>query len=460
MFVTAETVAVEAFDHFPNPAKLIHKVPAPLQDNLDFPSISNLPVREIIRDRLVSIDTEEPEADEENAFFVADLGEIYRQQQRWVRLLPRIEPFFAVKCNPDPIISRLLASLGTGFDCASKAEIQQTLSLGVDPSRVIYANPCKQGSFIRYAAQHGVKKMTFDNLEELQKIKRFFPDAELVLRILADDSKSICKLGLKFGASLDSTEHLLRSAKELDLNVIGVSFHVGSGCFDEQAFSDAVQRARNVFDQAAEIGYEFTLLDVGGGFPGANVQDGITFEKVAAILGPAVDRLFPAHVRVIAEPGRYYVASAFTLATNVIARRTVMRDREGKGGNEGGIAGMPTGDDHLSYMYYINDGMYGSFNCVMFDHQLVHPQVLLKSGVFSYGERFDEPEFGCSVWGPTCDSIDCIVRNANLPQLDVGDWVYFENMGAYTVCAASQFNGFRKSNIVYTNTEFVSEYGA
>lgn len=120
------------------------------------------------------------------------------------------------------MISRLLASLGTGFDCASKAEIQQTLSLGVDPSRLIYANPCKQASFIRYAAQHGVKKMTFDNVEELEKIKRFFPEAELVLRILTDDSKSLCKLGLKFGASLDSTGYLLRTAKELELNVIGI----------------------------------------------------------------------------------------------------------------------------------------------------------------------------------------------------------------------------------------------
>lgn len=107
---------------------------------------------------------------------------------------------------------------------------------------------------------------------------------------------------------------------------------------------------------------------------------------------------------------------------------------------------------------YINDGMYGSFNCVMFDHQVVYPQVLMKSGVFTFGEKFDEAEFGCSVWGPTCDSIDCIVRNANLPQLEVGDWIYFENMGAYTVCAASQFNGFRKSKIHYTNTESVGDY--
>ncbi|RUS17003.1 hypothetical protein BC937DRAFT_90548 [Endogone sp. FLAS-F59071] len=103
---------------------------------------------------------------------------------------------------------------------------------------------------------------------------------ELVLRILTDDPKSLCKLGLKFGASLDSTGYILRTAKELELNVIGISR------FDENAFGDAVVRVCKVFDQAAEIGCNFTLLV--GGFPNANIQDGITFEKVAAILGPVV----------------------------------------------------------------------------------------------------------------------------------------------------------------------------
>ena len=110
------------------------------------------------------------------------------------------------------------------------------------------------------------------------------------------------------------------------------------------------------------------------------------------------------------------------------------------------------------YTDYINDGVYGSFNCLMFDHQVVHPQVLMRSGVFVDGKLDDEIELGCSIWGPTCDSIDCIARDINLPQLDVGDWIYFENMGAYTICAASQFNGFRKSRVHYTNTESVRNY--
>lgn len=411
------------------------------------PKVHELPIDHMFHARLASFDPESEDTEAENAFYVADLGEVYRQHQRWKALLPRIEPFFAMKCNPDPMVMRLLASLGTGFDCASKNEIQSVLEMGVNPSRIIYANPCKQNSFVKYAYQNQVRMMTFDNAEELYKIKKFHPNAQLVLRILTDDSKSLCKLGLKFGAPLDTTGALLETAQALELDVIGISFHVGSGCFDANAFGEAVIRARRVFDQAKAYGFDFKFLDVGGGFPSAHVTEGITFEKVAAILGSTVDAHFESDVRVIAEPGRYYVGSAFTLATQVIARRTIQRDLSDE------IFSVQE-NQNPSHMYYINDGMYGSFNCIMFDHQICEPKVLLKDGVFSYkSENKEEPLAYASVWGPTCDSIDCISAKAALPLMETGDWLYFDNMGAYTITAASQFNGFRKSEVLYTTTE-------
>jgi ornithine decarboxylase len=223
-----------------------------------------------------------------------------------------------VKCNPDPYVLRLLAALGTGFDCASNGEIRQVLDLGgVDPSRIIFANPCKATSFVRSAAKAGVDLMTFDNLDELYKIARTHPAAKLVLRILTDDSKSLCALGIKFGAPLATVPALLSKARELRLAVVGVSFHVGSGCYDPSTFTDAVRRARTVFDMGREAGYNFGLLDVGGGFEDA------TFEKTARVLTEAINAYFPdrRELKVIAEPGRFYVSKAFTLATNIIARR-------------------------------------------------------------------------------------------------------------------------------------------
>ncbi|KAG9013980.1 hypothetical protein FRB93_000361 [Tulasnella sp. JGI-2019a] len=394
--------------------------------------------------------TDAHHADAEKAFFVADLGEVLRQYERWRACLPGVEPFYAVKCNPDPYVLRLLAALGTGFDCASHGEISQVLAIGnVDPSRIIFANPCKATSFIRNATRAGVHKMTFDNTDELYKISRTHPGAELVIRILTDDSKSLCRLGLKFGAPLVTVPALLAKAKELDLNVIGVSFHVGSGCFDSNAFADAVMRARAAFEMGREAGYEFDFLDVGGGFEDGN------FEMTAGVLAAALDKYFPdrTRLRIIAEPGRFFVSTAFTLAVNIIARRAnaALPDQ----------ATDEASNDQPRVMYYVNDGVYGSFNCILFDHQVVQPHVLTNGRSFSPvvpsrdkvngrpGSVSLEPS---SVWGPTCDSIDCVCPLTELPSnLQVGDWLGFENMGAYTICAASQFNGFETSPVTYTS---------
>lgn len=363
----------------------------------------------------------------EDAFFIADLGEIVKKHLRWISMMPRVEPFYAVKCNNESGILQILASLGTGFDCASKAEIEQVLSLGVDPSRIVYANPCKMRSHIKYAREGNVSMMTFDNDEELRKVKDFFPDAHLVIRILPPASKAVCNLGCKYGVPPDEALTLLKKAKQLDLNVIGVSFHVGSGCLEAEAFQKAIMAARKVFDEAQLIGYTLNLLDIGGGFPGFD-QPEINFDEVTCTINSSINKLFPegSGVRIIAEPGRYFAASAYTLAANVIAKREV----------EPSLA-----EDKTRMMYYINDGVYGSFNCILYDHAEIEVDYLK--------DLTTEPTYSSSLWGPTCDGLDCILPQSQMPMLDVGDWVYFQNMGAYTLAAGSTFNGMPRPNVVY-----------
>jgi len=410
---------------------------------------------------LNTLDVDACEAGGEDPFYVGNLAQVYRQHMQWRRLLPRVVPFYAVKCNPEPTVLELLAALGLGFDCASTGEIERVLGLGVSPSRIIYANPCKASSFVRRAAQQGVNLTTVDNLDELDKIKRFHPDCKLAVRVLTDDSKSVCQLGIKYGAPLRDVPAILARARELDLDVVGVSFHVGSGCYDPDAFRDAVVRARRAFDMGAQHGYTFDLLDVGGGFEHDN------FEAIAEVLRSAIDEHFPdadfapggrrvqgrrAGLRIIAEPGRFYVHRAFTLATNVIARRESRRQDADAAREQGG-------EEQAEAMYYQNDGTYGAFNCILFDHQQVQPKVLSLDRAFVYEPALPPPgvapETGdlrpCSVWGPTCDSMDCILRLTHLPRsLSVGDWLVYENMGAYTLCAASGFNGLRPARVRYT----------
>lgn len=365
--------------------------------------------------------------EKDDAFFVANLSDVIEKHKLWTEHLPRVKPFYAVKCNDDPGVLQTLAKLGTGFDCASKNEIQKIRGMKVKPGRIIYANPCKPASHIKYAAKHKVARMTFDNETELHKIKNLYPLAELVLRMLPpDESKAQCQLGMKYGAPLKQVPNLLQVAKQLNLSVIGISFHVGSGCMESAAFPNAVKAAHVAFGFGRQAGYEFSLLDIGGGFPGQPDSD-VSFEEICAELNPALDTYFPATsgIDIIAEPGRFYVASAFSLVVNIIAKRAVPRDKSADA--------ELTPDDQPAFMYYINDGVYGSFNCLLYDHATVKPTLLTAS--------CDELLYTSSVWGPTCDGLDQVLERVELPELFTGDWLLFNNMGAYTLCAASEFNG-------------------
>lgn len=388
-----------------------------------------------------------------DAFFVGDMGDIVRKHKIWSNQLPRVEPFYAVKCNDDEAVLAVLAQLGTGFDCASKGEIQKVMDLGVAQSRIIYANPCKQASHIKYAAAHSVELMTFDNETELHKVQKFHPQAKMVVRILPPaNTKCQCQLGMKFGCHPKKVPQLLRVAKELGVDVVGVSFHVGSGCYDATAYSAAVASARAVFSVAQAEGFHFNLLDIGGGFPGQQSAK-LPFEEICGVLRPALDEHFPEEmgVRIIAEPGRYFVASAFTLALNVIARRAITEDDYDSGDEDSDevdkngdavikTSAAPTGK---TFMYYLNDGVYGSFNCILFDHAVVEPELYDT-------ERFKtEPVYKSSLWGPTCDGLDCIVKECLMPELNAGDWVIFRDMGAYTMSAASTFNGMPKPKMYH-----------
>jgi ornithine decarboxylase len=222
-----------------------------------------------------------------------------------------------VKCNPDGLVLKLLAQLGTGFDCASHAEIEMVLKLGVEPCRIIYANPCKAGSFVRHAHAKGVQMMTFDNQDELEKVAKFHPNARMVLRILTDDSGSLCRLGERSSAPPSRTCVGCWSEPRSSTWPSSAWPSMSAVAAPTLLYTDAVGRAKWTFELGQELGFDFDFLDVGGGFGDDN------FDLLAQGLLAGLDKHFPVGcgVRVIAEPGRYFVTRAFELATNIIARR-------------------------------------------------------------------------------------------------------------------------------------------
>ncbi|XP_053685862.1 ornithine decarboxylase 1-like [Sabethes cyaneus] len=352
----------------------------------------------------------------EEPIHVLYLDDVVEKHRHWMQQLPQVKPFYAIKSNDNPALVQTLATLGTGFDCASKGEIDKVLAAGVSPDRIIFAQPAKPIAALLHAKKHGIKLMTFDGKHELDKIKSHYPEAHLVLRFRYDSDQVFAQLGKKFGCDPGSEAlDLLRYAKELELNVIGLSFHIGSGTKDYCCFEAAIEVAKKIFDSAKCIGYDFTLLDIGGGFPGAKH---LPIDPYAEHINRAIDKHFSQdeHVTFIAEPGRYYAASAVTIITHVLAKR-MLSDEEGK---------------ELMY-YYINDGIFGSFYSAGHEAQPVYP-VIWKPNPSTKLQSW--------IWGPSCDGLDVFCKDIPLPELDIGDFILFENAGAYSIVIASQFNGF------------------
>ncbi|KAJ5649345.1 uncharacterized protein N7484_003068 [Penicillium longicatenatum] len=362
-------------------------------------------------------------------FYIADLGQVTRQHQRWTRCFPGIRPYYAIKCNSDPTLLKCLADHGTGFDCASIEEMRTVLNLGVDPARILFANPCKGAASLDFARRAGVLRTTFDNIDELDMIKMHMPEAQLLLRIYANDDSALISFGDKFGAPLDTTNALLIRARELGFDVVGVSFHVGTGAKSPTAFSKAIQHARHVFTQANNLGYTPSILDIGGGFEDSS------FESLSSHILQSIRTEFSAGVTVIAEPGRFYARSAYTLVSRVIARRRQM-----------GVAAVQGVPD----MLYQNDGVYGSFMNVVMEKEVMVPVLVRRRGKGS-GNK----EYRYSVWGPTCDGIDCVTKGARFgEEVMIGDWLKYMDMGAYTSTTATKFNGFNTAlDTFYVNSE-------
>ncbi|XP_055623590.1 ornithine decarboxylase 1-like [Toxorhynchites rutilus septentrionalis] len=358
-------------------------------------------------------------------FQLLDLDDIVAKHMNWGRLLPRVKPFYAVKCNDDGAILETLAMLGTGFDCASKWEIEKVLDMGVEPERIIFAHPIKSSEALLFAKKKGVSSLTFDNELELEKIALFYPEAHLVLRIRYDSDNALILLGKKFGCDAQREgPQLIRKAKQLKLNIVGVSFHVGCGSLDADCFYSAIGAAKVLFEYAKTLGYKPSLLDIGGGFPGDSDKP---IDEFALAINRALDHFFPNldGVNVIAEPGRYYVGSAVRLLSAIHGKKIIR---------------SPTDDSEvLQVMYYINDGVFGT----LFDWVSLRAiKDLARVVPVITDQKAQKPRLKTTFWGPTCDSTDIICENEEFPEHDIGEYVLFENLGAYGMSFATNFNGF------------------
>jgi ornithine decarboxylase len=359
--------------------------------------------------------------------FVIDHDEIRHNYAEFKKRLPRVQAYYAVKANPDPAIVKTLYEAGASFDVASMPEFeivyQYIKKLPAKErqdyiwDKIIYANPIKANETLRQLDQYK-PLVTYDNFEEVRKIRKYAPHAGLALRLRVPNTGAMVELSSKFGASSGEAVELIEAAHKADLEVEGLSFHVGSQTTNFENYVQALNLAAGVVREAADRGFHMKLIDIGGGFPAPYDSQVQPFKTLAKRINAELERLFPKDIEILAEPGRFLIATAGTAVAKVIGKAV----RDGK------------------QCYYIDDGVYHTYSGIIFDHCQYNLKPFRKG-----------PTQICSVFGPTCDALDTISLSEELPDLDLGDYVYSENIGAYSHASSTWFNGFPPAKVVHLN---------
>jgi ornithine decarboxylase len=341
-------------------------------------------------------------------FLILDNAIVREKARRFRAAMPRVRPHYAVKANPDRRVLKTLMQEGCSFEIASTAELDMLLAIGADVAEVFYSNPMKSRQSVAYAAAKGVEWYVVDSVDELRRVHEIKSDAKMYLRVATPNIGSDWPLSGKFGAGASETREIIATAARLGADLAGATFHVGSQCRNPENWRVGIEKSRSLFEAMTKAGLKPRMLDIGGGFPVRHVKPIPSIEVIGEVVNEAL-KAFPADLRVVAEPGRYMVSDAAYFVCRVIGTAT-------RGGKR--------------WMHW-DAGLFGG--------------VIETTEGLKYRIRTERsgPDVPWHVAGPTCDSVDVILRDEPLPSdLQEGDFIYLRNAGAYTTAYASEFNGF------------------
>lgn len=416
-----------------------------------------------------------------DALSIVNVANIAKSVANWNQFMPNVQPFYAVKCHYDGPLCKAVTDSGCGYDCASPSEIQYALESGAKTTDIIYANPNKCAQDIRNSFNKGVNTFTFDSEVELHRMVENTPAGKrgrYILRILPPENQSAMhKFGTKFGANIVECRRLIRLCHSLDVDLVGFSFHVGSGCGMAEAYSLAIQMCGELAEYAVkEFGFKLDILDIGGGYSSLqglkHQEDAMieahltpaTFEDIARCVEESVDKIKHLFVnskpRLIAEPGRYLASDLMTLGCRIMGREIIFADEEAMSKKLGVEftteqemidAGCTIKEVH----YVIGDGIFGFFSNVIFDHS--HPlfRFFKPCGApIAYNKYESEKHYKAKeyfhsiIFGPTATQEDVVLDGYKLPLLNVGDWCIVDSYGAYSTVVGSEFSGMKKMTVL------------
>jgi ornithine decarboxylase len=321
------------------------------------------------------------------------------------------------------MLMRWLADAGAGFDCASGTELQKAASLFKTKQEFqaasIFANPCKPHRDLQLAADLESGPTVVDSVEELEKLHDLKWKQGALIRIAVDDQGSKMPFSKKFGAAITDIQKIKDAAFSLKQDIRGISFHVGSGCLEPLQYSKAIQLSLLNLQGLPNA----TIVDIGGGFE-ANPK---LFHQATHYIQESIKSVPPTlKIDWIAEPGRFMATEFQDLFVPVIGKK-------------------PAGDGN-GWRYTLDESLYGQFSCIPFD-RYTPKWVRIRMKTREAARKRTKG----TLFGRTCDSVDMIAQSDSMEELEVGDWLWFPHMGAYTSVTATEFNGFPKPKIHYTD---------
>ncbi|WP_333829805.1 type III PLP-dependent enzyme [Pararhodobacter sp.] len=325
---------------------------------------------------------------------------------------------FAVKANPEEAVVVNLAAAGImAFDVASPEEI--ALIRRLVPGGVLhYNNPVRARHEIEFAVQHDVASYSVDSLSELDKLFAGVPNrrsngapVEITARFKLPVAGAAYDFGAKFGATEERAAEILKRIAARGYTP-SLTFHPGTQCADPAAWEAYIRAAGRIADAA---GVMPARLNVGGGFPSHRVHaETPSLDAIFRLIGRVTEEVFGTDApALICEPGRGMVGDSFAL----IARVKAVRD-----------------DQHV----FLNDGVYGTLAELPLMGMMDRISVFSPEGTRRTGEGQRRV-----IFGPTCDSVDRLPGETLLPaDMEEGDFLLVQGMGAYSVVTNTRFNGF------------------
>ncbi len=339
-------------------------------------------------------------------------SEIGKNYDSLVAALPRVNIHYAVKPNAHDAILSEIYNRGGNFDVCSAGEIDKVLQTGIDPTTLIHSHPIKSIPEFDYAVEKGLELFVVDNLEEIEKFKRYDKKLKVLIRFrINTNATAVVNLQYKFGCQTDDVLTLARKIKEAGHEFYGLCFHIGSQCTYSENYVKAIESAHALIAQLDNEGFDTRMLDIGGGFPVEYTEPTIPIDEFCQPIATALDKHIRPGIQVISEPGRYISASPVTLICSIIGKA----ERDGK------------------MWYYLDDGLYSTFSGILYD-QCQYPVVSNAVG-----------EHKLSVLsGPTCDSFDVMYDGLMIPEHNIGDKLMFTSTGAYCEVSGSNFNSLSR----------------